>query len=249
MSPDPPEADLERIYSREDYLDSLLDNPKWRQWVIPKHWLKVLRKIEANAPGQRLLDVGCSDGLFMDSARESGWEVFGLDINRQKLRRARQQHGDHARFGSIYDLDWPDAHFDVIRLCHVLEHLVEPREALGQLRRVLRPHGLLNVGVPVLDDAVFRMLKLIPLLRLRTKATKIIGWISPPHHVTTWSTRSLQNILEACGFEIVWKAYRSDVFPWIRGYRRFCALYRAVGVPMKILGTGATIEVIARKAL
>ncbi|MHC4618284.1 MAG: class I SAM-dependent methyltransferase [Planctomycetota bacterium] len=243
MSPDPPEADLEQIYSGQDYLDSLLDNPKWRQWVIPKHWLKVLQEIERNAPGQRLLDVGCSDGLFMDFARERGWEVFGLDINRQKLRRARQQHGEHARFGSIYDPDWPDAYFDVIRLCPVLVHLVLPRGALEQLHRLLRPGGLLNVGVPVLDDAVFRMLKLIPLPRLRTKVTKIVAWIAPPHHLVTWSTRSLRTILESCGFEIVWKAYRSDVFPWIRGYRRFCVLYRAIGV-----GTGATIEIIARKA-
>jgi 2-polyprenyl-3-methyl-5-hydroxy-6-metoxy-1,4-benzoquinol methylase len=247
MSPDPPEADLERIYSGEDYLDSLLDNPKWRQWVIPNHWLKVLKVIEENAPGQRLLDIGCSDGLFMDFASESGWEVFGVDINREKLRCAQQQHRDRAKFGSIYNLDWPDAYFDIIRVCHVLEHLVKPRDALVQLHRVLRPRGLLNVGVPILDDAIFRMLKLVPLSPLRMKVTKIVGWIAPPHHITTWSTRSLQSILEACGFEIIWKAYRSDVFPWIRGYRRFYVLYRAVGIPMKILGTGATIEVIARK--
>ncbi len=248
MCPDPPQADLERIYNNEDYLCSLLDSSKWRQWVIPNHWLRALEAVEKNAQGQRLLDVGCSDGLFMDFAGERGWQVFGVDINRQKLIRAQQHHGDHAKYGSIYELDWPDACFDVVRLCHVLEHLVNPLDALAQLHRVLRPAGLLNIGVPVLDDAVFRMLKLIPLSRLRTKVTKIAGWIAPPHHLTCWSTPSLERILKNFGFEIVWKAYRSDVFPWIKGYRRFFVIYRVMGVPMKILGSGATIEIIARKS-
>lgn len=46
VHPDPPAADLEEIYSSEDYLDRLFDNPKWRTWVVSNHWHPVLKAIE-----------------------------------------------------------------------------------------------------------------------------------------------------------------------------------------------------------
>lgn len=91
----------------------------------------------------------------MDFAEQQGWNVVGVDINRDKLRRAQQHHSDSARYGSIYELDWPDSHFDAIRLCHVLEHLTEPKAAIVSLGRVLRTGGILNVGVPVFDDRIY----------------------------------------------------------------------------------------------
>jgi len=245
--PDPPAADLEEIYSSEDYLDLLFDNPKWRTWIIPNHWRPVLKAIEDRIGRGTILDVGCSDGLFMDFAEQQGWNVFGVDVNRDKLRRTQQRHSDSARYGSIYELDWPDSHFDVIRLCHVLEHLTNPNEAIISLHRVLRTGGILNIGVPVLDDRMYRWLRRLPHSRFRKKLTEVVAWMDPPHHVTTWSTRSLQRILENCGFELIWKAYRSDIFPWIKGFKRQFLFFRTVGVGMKILGSGATIEVLARK--
>ena len=247
VHPDPPAADLEEIYSSEDYLDRLFDNPKWRTWVVPNHWRPVLKAIEDRIERGTILDVGCSDGLFMDFAEQQGWNVFGVDINRDKLRRAQQHHSDSARYGSIYELDWPDGYFDAIRLCHVLEHLTEPKRAIASLGRVLRTGGILNVGVPVLDDRIYSWLRRLPHSRFCKKFTKVVARMDPPHHMTTWSTCSLQRILENCGFELIWKAYRSDIFPWIKGFKQHFLFFRTVGVAMKILGSGATIEVLARK--
>ena len=244
--PDPPMSDLEQIY-KSDYLDLLFENPKWRKWVVPNHWLPVLLEIEKNIQEGVLLDVGCSDGLFLDFASDRGWKVFGMDVNRGKLSRAIQNHGDHAQYGSVYSMDWPDNYFDVIRLCHVFEHLADPIKALINLRQVLRPGGLLNIGVPILDDRTFYRLEQIFLPNLRKKLIKVLGWIDPPHHLTTWSIRSLQKVLETNGFELIWKSYRSDPVPWIKGFRRHCVFYRTFGVPLRILGSGATIEVLARK--
>ena len=247
VHPDPPASDLEQIYGSADYLDPLLDNIEWRTWVVPKHWSPVLKTIESKIGRGKILDVGCSDGLFMDIAEQQGWDVFGIDVNREKLRRAQQNHPDSARYGSIYELDWPDGYFDAVRLCHVLEHLNEPKEALMSLHRVLRTGGILNVGVPVLDDSIYWWLKRLPRSRFFKKIIQVAAWIDPPHHLTTWSTRSLQRILEDCGFKLIYKSYRSDIFPWSKGLRQQFLFFRALGVPMKILRSGPTIEVLAAK--
>jgi SAM-dependent methyltransferase len=47
--------------------------------------------------------------------------------------------------GDVYQLNFPDAHFDVVYAHQVLQHLARPVEALEEMRRVLKPEGLLAV--------------------------------------------------------------------------------------------------------
>jgi ubiquinone/menaquinone biosynthesis C-methylase UbiE len=183
----------------------------------------------------------------MDLAKSRGWNVFGIDINSEKLDISRRKHGDHVRCCSIYNMDWPVNYFDAIRMCHVLEHLTDPGRALMSLQSILKPGGLLNVGVPVLDEHIFSKLRHVPISGLRKKLIKFMGWIDPPHHLTTWSTQSLDRTLKSCGFEIIWKSYRSDILPWIKGYRLPYILLTLTGVPLSILGSGATVEILANK--
>ncbi len=245
--PDPEEADLEALYSGDDYLDFLFDNPGWRTWVQEKHWLPVLREIENRKGRGVILDVGCSDGLFMDFAGGRGWDVFGIDVNGEMLSLAGRKHGDHVQSGSAYEPGWPEGHFDVVRLCHVLEHLNAPAVALGSLYRVLKPGGILSVGVPIFDDRVFNMFKKLPASKLRKDLVRLLAWMDPPHHLTTWSTRSLGNALEKTGFEIISKSYRSDIFPMIAKLRTRSLFFRVAGIYLRIVGSGVFIEVLARK--
>jgi len=246
-SPDPPASDIEKIYSGEDYLDLLFENLTWRQWVVSNHWLPVLKAIENNINKGSILDVGCSDGLFMDISSNRGWTVYGTDINKEKLACAQQRYGESVKYESIYDLQWPNNSFDAIRLCHVLEHLTEPKKALENLHRLLRQGGILNIGIPVFDEPLNLLVQKLPPSKFSRKLTALLAWIDPPHHITTWSTSCLQQLLEDCGFKLVWKSYRSDIFPWIDGFKKLCIFYRIVGVPMRMFGTGATIEVLAKK--
>ena len=104
-------------------------------------------------PGQRLLDVGCGPGtITVDLARRvAPGEVVGLDVADEVVAQAeahRREEGiDNVRFatGDVYALDLPDASFDVVHAHQVLQHLTDPVRALGELRRVLKPGGLLAV--------------------------------------------------------------------------------------------------------
>jgi len=104
------------------------------------------------AAGDDLLDVGCGPGtLTCDLAeRVAPGRVVGIDVAADVVAGAAEEarrRGVAATFAvdDVYDLDQPDQSFDVVHAHQVLQHLTDPVAALGELRRVLRPGGLLSV--------------------------------------------------------------------------------------------------------
>ena len=103
--------------------------------------------------GMRLLDVGCGPGSITRGLAErlAPGQVIGLDLSHETLAAARQDAAarDLANLqyeqGSVYDLPFPDASFDVVFAHQVLQHLREPGTALREMLRVVRPGGLVAV--------------------------------------------------------------------------------------------------------
>lgn len=106
-------------------------------------------------PASRVIDVGCGSGYGCQVLHEAGAdEVHGTDVSRHALRFARKHFGEHASFTeqSITALDgYPDDFADVVVSSEVLEHIKEyglESRAIGELRRVTRPGGLLVIATP-----------------------------------------------------------------------------------------------------
>ena len=110
--------------------------------------------IEHLAPGLSLLDVGCGPGtITVDlAARVAPGEVIGFDVADDVIDRARAlldapdaPTNCTFRTDDVYAIDAPDASFDIVHAHQVLQHLTDPIAALGEMRRVLKPGGLLAV--------------------------------------------------------------------------------------------------------
>jgi ubiquinone/menaquinone biosynthesis C-methylase UbiE len=105
------------------------------------------------APGRDLLDIGCGPGtITIDLAgRVAPGKVVGIDRSAEVVAQAealRERSGvANVAFavGDVYALDFDDASFDVVHAHQVLQHLQRPVDALAELRRVLRPDGILAV--------------------------------------------------------------------------------------------------------
>lgn len=104
----------------------------------------------------RLLDCGCGPGsVTCDFARiiTSG-HVTGIDLEESQIESARNRAASlklpNVTFevGSIYELPFPDASFDVVFAHAVFEHLSSPDAAVAEVHRVLVPGGLVALRSP-----------------------------------------------------------------------------------------------------
>jgi len=103
-------------------------------------------------PGLDLLDVGCGVGsITVDlAARVAPGRVVGVDVAEEVLATAREAAraaGADVRFvaADACALPFDDASFDVVHAHQVLQHLGDPVAALREMRRVVRPDGVVAV--------------------------------------------------------------------------------------------------------
>ncbi|HTL70030.1 MAG TPA: class I SAM-dependent methyltransferase [Candidatus Eisenbacteria bacterium] len=155
---------------------------------------KILRQ-NADLPadrGSRVLDIGCGDGRYLLEKRKSGAVCFGVDIGAEGLHRLNRRDPEITTFcGNVWDAKLPADYFDVVNLCHVLEHVVEAGRLADEIRRVLKPSGRLRAQVP----------------NFASLTAKLFGphWmgLDVPRHVRVFSRKNLRNFFASHGFEVV----------------------------------------------
>src|SRR5260370_15591564 len=82
-----------------------------------------------------LLDIGCGTGNFLAAARDAGYGVTGIELDRNAARFARERLGVHRVLGltiSEFTDQHPEERFDVVTFFEVLEHTAAPGEFLGR---------------------------------------------------------------------------------------------------------------------
>ena len=113
--------------------------------------------------GMQLLDAGCGPGSITVGLAEvvAPGRVVGIDVQSALIEQARARAATRGlasvRFeiADIYRLPFPDGSFDAAFANGVLMHLREPARALVELRRVLRPSGIVGVRDPDLGAALY----------------------------------------------------------------------------------------------
>lgn len=137
-------------YTKDHF--SWLDQPQVRRTVERRsRWAReqVLRYQRDVGRRLQVLDTGCGDGLLLVELAGPALDLWAVDLNELRIRRARKR-APQARFclGNADGLGFRSGSFDVVIASHMLEHLEDDHAGLAELTRVLRAGGLLLIGVP-----------------------------------------------------------------------------------------------------
>lgn len=140
----------------------------------------------------RFLDVGCSTGALVAAAAARGWQAKGVDVSRWATQQARS-HGLAVATGTLEPQHYPDATFDVVHSSHLLEHVPNPAAVLREMRRILKPDGLLSLEVPQETRSFQQAFR-----RWRGDRPRY-----PSPHLFFFTTQTLTALLRASGFQTV----------------------------------------------
>ena len=116
-----------------------------KQVSIIKFWTyETLGEIKK---GSVVLDAGCNDGVVGRELIYQGCIVYGVDLNPDAIAIAKYR-GLFASVCPVEELTFRDNFFDICLAFEILEHLYNPDEGVKELRRVLKPEGILIGSVP-----------------------------------------------------------------------------------------------------
>lgn len=150
--PRPPRDTIGRYYPADDsyppFRAAVAAEPPLRRYARRRSLLKRVALVRGHVTAGRLLDVGCATGDFLiEMGRQPGWRAFGLEPSAAAARYAADAGGVVAR-GSANTAAFASGAFDAVTLWDVLEHVYDPRTALAEAARLVRPGGAVVISQP-----------------------------------------------------------------------------------------------------
>jgi len=136
----------------------------------------------------RLLDVGCSSGLFMEYAQERGFKTSGIEPSQYAVEYARE-NGLDARQGYFKKGSVPSGSHDLVTLWDVLEHCDNPSDILKDVHDALKPEGIIFLQIP-------NVMGLAPRI-MRKDCNMFTGF----GHINLFCPETVTKILKQCGYE------------------------------------------------
>lgn len=133
--------------------------------------------------GGNLLDVGCATGKFLAMARDIGWHVYGVEVSQYAAEMAASL-GIPVHCGTIENNPYPAGFFDLITVFDVLEHLIDLKTFMREVKRLLKPGGHLLIYSP--NAGAIRALK---------EGDQWIGYTSSLEHIFYFTPDTLRMVL------------------------------------------------------
>lgn len=160
--------------------------------VRPSRELRALRRIRAHVRGGRLLDVGCGDGRLLVAAQQAGFDVLGVELSPEMVRKAlRRLQPERVLCGRLEQFELPRASFDAVVTVSYLEHEPEPLRVLQRIRELTRPTGYVFHKVPNYASL------------LRKALGRRWSGYRFPEHVQYYDPASLERLVRRAGFDVV----------------------------------------------
>ena len=153
-------------------------------------FFKALKKQDKRlpGPGAKVLDIGTAGGAFLDAAKQFGYDAYGMEPSADLVARGKAR-GLQIEQGTIENHNFTQGTFDMVCLWDVIEHLPDPKSALEEIKKLLKPNGVLLINFPDIGTWQAKL------------AGKRFWWILSVH-LHHFTKKSVQDICSRTGFEV-----------------------------------------------
>jgi 2-polyprenyl-3-methyl-5-hydroxy-6-metoxy-1,4-benzoquinol methylase len=202
------EQELNAFY--KNYYDKgNFDNLQYKQKTISqfeniqKATIQELLKLDRNVnyyTGEgNYLDVGFGLGFHLYIAQKLGYHVYGTELDKdcidfvQPYILAAQLYN-----GDLLSAKYENNQFDIINICHVIEHLIDPNSYLLELNRILKTEGLIIVSTPNIGAIAYKLYRAFNFINFRVPLI-----VDGLEHTVIFNDANLKKAIQAHGFEII----------------------------------------------
>lgn len=170
--------------------------------ALVHEYFRILKRHSPRGRKIRYLDIGCGPGKLLTLALQNGWDSVGLEISKWAVDVGRHD-GLQIFEGTLLDAKFPGESFDVISMFDVLEHLPFPREYVTEIRRILKPGGVVVAETPNIRG-------IFAWHHYREKSELV----KPRAHICLYSPQTVNRLFRTGGFSRV----AVQTFPYCRKY-------------------------------
>lgn len=146
----------------------------------------------------KFLDVGCGLGNILAYAEKLNFELFATDYDQEALNFVKSQFNVKCFNGDLIDAKYPDNFFDQVNICHVIEHVLNPKDLLIEIKRILKPNGILSIGTPNSASFLYKFYR--SLMLFRQKVPDVIDGLE---HTYIFSEKLLADTCKDLGFSVL----------------------------------------------
>ncbi len=189
-------------YLEKIYAEMGVKNDPPEEYFITGSRYMLLEKILRRLPPGKMCDLGCGRGLLLRRL-QNHHAGYGTDFDPGAVDYCQSLGLNAAQIdlNSASKLPFPEMEFDVMVISEVMEHLLEPENALRVIKRHLKPGGTLLVTVP----------NAVPLFaRIKLLFGHTVGWLhyrSPETadtgHIRFYTVESMTRLLQQEGFTVL----------------------------------------------
>lgn len=133
-----------------DHYDRVYSQPTLPGYVRRVRREKVLRLFDQ--PGGSVVDVGCGPAVMTAAMLDRGCTFWGVDPSARMIEIARSRFPEservHFMLGGAGQLDLPDNSVDAALCMGVIDALSDPRQAVREMLRVVKPGGTVIIEFP-----------------------------------------------------------------------------------------------------
>lgn len=139
-------SDLYRsIYDGDNFLDT-----SETRYKISNEIFDTLEPLMIDRNFKKVFEFGCGGGWNLLPFKLNGYEVVGYDYSQGLTKLGTEKYGLDLRQGSFDNLK-DESNFDILIVNHVIEHFTDLETNIKDLISVLKPSGLMYIGVPTID--------------------------------------------------------------------------------------------------